>query len=96
LAQVTLASSAAMALEQALIHTPDLLVLDLNLPDMTGEELIQQLRCRSNLQHLPVVVLINEAEIERLMALSFQGVLLYPLNLDDLRDQVTALLQEAH
>lgn len=96
LAQVTLASSAAMALEQAQIHAPDLLVLDLNLPDMTGEKLIQQLRCRSNLQNMPVVVLINEAEIERLMALSFQGVLLYPLNLDDLRDQVTALLQEAH
>jgi two-component system, OmpR family, KDP operon response regulator KdpE len=38
----------------AATHKPDLLILDLGLPDMDGVEIIEQLRTRS---HLPILVL---------------------------------------
>jgi two-component system response regulator len=36
---------------------PDLILLDLNLPDLSGRELLQRIRAVPELRHIPIVVL---------------------------------------
>lgn len=65
------ADRAADALPAALKHRPDLILLDLNLPDGSGFELLGELRGEPILADVPVVVLSGEAsrsERERLLA----------------------------
>lgn len=50
------------ALSSILAHTPDLLILDLFMPDMDGPSLLEVLRSYLRLQSLPVVVLTGLAE----------------------------------
>jgi two-component system KDP operon response regulator KdpE len=61
------AGNGAEALAQIAAREPDLMILDLGLPDMNGKEVIERLRMRSD---LPVIVLsAHDQEMERIMAL---------------------------
>lgn len=61
------AATAAEALSGARLHRPDLMILDLGLPDMNGKEVIERLRLETD---IPVIVLsAHDAEMERIMAL---------------------------
>lgn len=62
-----LADSGASALELALRRSPDLMILDLGLPDMNGKAVIEALRAQSD---LPIIVLsAHDQEMEKIMAL---------------------------
>lgn len=62
-----LAASGAEALAQVAALAPDLVILDLGLPDMNGKEVIERLRLRWD---LPVIVLsAHDQEMEKIMAL---------------------------
>lgn len=50
----------ARALEAARAHPPDLILLDLLLPDMNGWEVFMQLQADSTLQHIPVIILSSQ------------------------------------
>ena len=61
------AGSGAEALAQIAAQEPDLMILDLGLPDMNGKEVLERLRLRSD---LPVIVLsAHDQEMEKIMAL---------------------------
>jgi two-component system phosphate regulon response regulator PhoB len=53
----TLAHTGEEALERALAAPPDLILLDLMLPDMSGAEVYRQLRAASGTREVPVLVL---------------------------------------
>ncbi|GLK65008.1 MULTISPECIES: response regulator [Paracoccus] len=64
---ICLAGSGTEALAQAMAQEPDLMILDLGLPDMNGKEVIERLRLRLD---LPVIVLsAHDQEMEKIMAL---------------------------
>lgn len=42
--------------------TPDLILLDLNMPVMNGREVLEEIVADANLKHLPVVVLTTSAQ----------------------------------
>lgn len=64
---VETAETATGGIEQISAHRPDLVILDLNLPDMDGVEFIRAVREHSS---LPIVVLsAREAERDRVTAL---------------------------
>jgi len=46
-------------------HTPDLLVLDMMLPKVSGVEVLQTLRKNPSTQRLPVIVLTSLSEMNR-------------------------------
>lgn len=94
LAEVQVASNGRVALERILATPPDLLLLDFHLPDMDGEALLRELRRHAQTRELPVVVLTAAAEAARLAMLDCQGLLAKPINLDELRGLVSALLHE--
>ncbi len=53
--QLMFAKSGQQALQVAQKETPDLILLDIMMPDMTGFETCQQLKQRPELEHIPVI-----------------------------------------
>jgi CheY-like chemotaxis protein len=43
------------------VDTPDLLLLDINLPKRNGHEVLQYLKGNENLKHIPVVILTTSS-----------------------------------
>jgi len=65
--------------------TPDLILLDLNLPRMDGREVLADLVQDENLRHLPVVILTTsseEQEILRMYKLRCSSYLVKPVDFD--------------
>jgi len=79
------AGSGPQALEEAQRRTPDLILLDRNMPGMSGDEVLQKLRETHTLAHVPVLILsgepIDPAELQRLGA---TGAVLKPFDVTDL------------
>ncbi|RMF24441.1 MAG: response regulator, partial [Cyanobacteria bacterium J083] len=53
--KVRLATSAALALKSIAVSSPDLILLDINMPDMNGYELCRQLKSQPTTQDIPVI-----------------------------------------
>jgi CheY-like chemotaxis protein len=69
--RVVLARSGAEAVVQARTHRPDLILLDVRMPGMTGTDAMQTLRADSTFQDTPIVALTAHAlEAERKEALA--------------------------
>ena len=89
------AGSGPQALEEARKRTPDLILLDRNMPGMTGDEVLRELRAFDTLSDVPIFILSGEPiepdEIERLGA---TGAVLKPFDVPSLvetiRGHVTA------
>ncbi len=76
-------------------HRPDLVLLDLHLPDLGGEEVLRRLRDDPNTRATPVVVLSADAtprQVARLRAAGASDYLTKPLDLRDLLRVVDAAL----
>ena len=72
-------------IELAQIHLPKLILLDLNLPDMHGSEVLEKLRSNPTTAQLPVVVLSADAtssQIERLLTAGARNYLTKPFDID--------------
>lgn len=61
---VLFAQDGAEGLQFAQDYQPDLVLLDLGLPEISGIELCRRLKQRTTSSHLPVVVLTARAEID--------------------------------
>src|SRR5436190_7794734 len=72
-------------IELAQIHLPKLILLDLNLPDMHGSEVLEKLQSNPDTAQLPVVVLSADAtpsQIERLLTTGARNYLTKPFDID--------------
>ena len=72
-------------IELAQIHLPKLILLDLNLPDMHGSEVLEKLQRNPETAELPVVVLSADAtpsQIERLLTTGARNYLTKPFDID--------------
>lgn len=77
------AMSGALGLELARQHLPDLVILDLGLPDIRGDEILARLRKDPYTAHVPVVILSADAtpgEIKRLLAAGAADYLTKPID----------------
>ncbi|MGH2945982.1 MAG: ATP-binding protein [Solirubrobacteraceae bacterium] len=73
--------------ELARRHLPDVVLLDLNLPDIDGDEVLERLRAEPATQHLPVVILSADAtprQLERLLARGAHAYLTKPIDVAEL------------
>lgn len=62
-------------LEVALAQTPDLILLDLMMPDIDGWEVFQQLKNHEQTRHIPVIVITAKAQpIDRVLGLHIARV----------------------
>jgi CheY-like chemotaxis protein len=76
-----------LGLDLAREHHPDLVLLDLHLSDIPGEEVLQRLRAEPRTADIPVVVLSADARpglIKRLLAAGARNLLTKPLDVAEL------------
>ncbi len=83
-----------LGLDLAREHRPDLILLDLHLPDVPGDEVLRRLRQDAQTRHIPVVVIsadANPGQVRRLLDTGARAYLTKPIDIA----QLLALLQES-
>lgn len=86
------------ALEAARAHQPDLIVLDVMMPDMSGFDVLQQLKNDPDLAQIPVIFLTSLSSKEdklRAFNLGAEDYLTKPFQADEFMAHVTAALRSA-
>lgn len=81
------ARSAARRLDEG--ERPDLILLDINMPEITGIDFLEFLRLRSEYKNIPVVMLSSEttdAQVDEAMDLGADGFLFKPVTIDELEE----------
>ena len=72
---------------------PDLIILDLMMPDISGLEVIKRLKANRNLPHIPIMLLTANVNLLKEEAIAFCDELFYkPFNIDHLLYKVKFLL----
>ena len=78
-------------------HSPDVILLDLMMPDMDGWEVYQQLKADESTRDIPVIVITAKAQnIDKVLALHIAKVDDYipkPFTPKDLLDSIEKVLQ---
>ena len=66
---------------------PDLIILDLNMPEISGLDMIEFLRRRPDSKHLPIVMLSSEAAdsvVDKALALGADSYVMKPITIEEL------------
>ncbi|HEX8362702.1 MAG TPA: PAS domain S-box protein [Longimicrobium sp.] len=87
----------SMGAELAREHSPDLVLLDLHLPDVQGDEVLRRLRSDERTAGIPVVMISADATprtIDRLIARGADAYLTKPLDVDEFLSTIDRLLPE--
>ncbi|WP_016954855.1 diguanylate cyclase domain-containing protein [Catenovulum agarivorans] len=63
-ARVLLAKNGAQAIEKATDLLPDLIILDIVMPDMDGFKVIEQLKNKRETQHIPIIFVTGNTSME--------------------------------
>jgi CheY-like chemotaxis protein len=91
------AADGSEALERTLEARPDLVVLDIELPAMSGFEVLEAIRQHPELSSLPVVAVTAramEGDLERGVAAGFDAYITKPIKIGAVRARIRELLEE--
>lgn len=90
------AMQGGLGLDLAREHHPDLILLDLHLPDLPGDEVLRRLQSAAATREIPVVVISADAtrgQRERLLSAGAQAYLAKPIDIRQLLEVVDAMVQ---
>ena len=90
--RVNLASSGTQGLAEIKKSVPDLVVLDLMMPDLSGLEVIQRLKKSRRLSDIPTLLLTANANLKRQDAPDADEVCYKPFNIGNILDKISSLL----
>ena len=96
--QVTAASNGAEAVEKALQIIPDLILMDVRMPRMTGYEACKRMKEEDSIKHIPVAFLSakgQETEVQTGLEAGAVEYILKPFSPDQLTERVKKLLAQA-
>ncbi|PRQ08625.1 protein kinase domain-containing protein [Enhygromyxa salina] len=97
-ATVACFASPVAALTDAIRNPPQLVITDLNMPEMTGFEVVKTLRARARTRHVPIIAITGTAaqdDWDRLTILGADGFLAKPFEPWALRAVVRRMLVRA-
>ncbi len=95
--EVIVVTNGEEAVAQALETHPDLILMDVRMPRMTGYQACEELKARAETQDIPVIFLSakgQESEIQQGMGVGAVDYILKPFAPDDLTEQVRHVLEE--
>jgi two-component system, chemotaxis family, chemotaxis protein CheY len=88
------ARSAAQALLGG--ELPNMMFLDINMPDVTGLDLLQFIRQRPSWQNVPVLMISSESQdtrVEQAIRMGADGYVFKPVSFDDLEMAIKSAFQ---
>jgi two-component system, OmpR family, phosphate regulon response regulator PhoB len=89
--ETRVAANGQAALQSVREQVPDLILVDKNMPGMSGEDVIRSMRGMSGLAHLPILILsgepIDRGELARIGA---TGAVQKPFDVPSLVEQIRA------
>lgn len=91
------AADGPSGLEIANKERPDLILLDINLPEMDGYDLARKMRGSPRLQGTPILAVtanVMKGDRERTLEAGCDGYIQKPIDVDRLPEQVKAALQK--
>jgi two-component system cell cycle response regulator DivK len=92
------ATDGASGLEVAAQEPPDLILLDINLPEIDGYDLARRFRDIPVLQDVPILAVtanVMKGDRERTLEAGCDGYIQKPIDVDRLPEQVKAALRKA-
>ncbi|HEY8219459.1 MAG TPA: EAL domain-containing protein [Methylobacter sp.] len=95
--RVAVANNGRQGLETALALRPDLIIADVMMPDMSGDQMVESLRVKPELIDLPIIMLTAKDDDElrlKLLKVGVQNYFVKPFNANDLMARITSLLKE--
>jgi CheY-like chemotaxis protein len=93
--EVETAADGVSALTQAVQHRPDLIVMDLELPKMSGLDVAKALRQRDDTRHIPLIVATGYSHAQSLTQapdIGVDAVIVKPCDPDELVSEIKRLL----
>lgn len=93
--EMKLATSGMMAIKMARKETPDVILLDYEMPDFDGKQTLEEIRKDEQLSEIPVVFLTgvaDKAHIAAVLGLKPAGYLLKPIDWQKLIDTIEKVL----
>jgi two-component system cell cycle response regulator DivK len=92
------AGTAGEGIRLATADTPDLILMDIQLPDLDGEAALGRLRAEPSTAGIPVIALTAQAmagDRERLLRAGFAGYLAKPISVREFPEQVREFCERA-
>ena len=80
---VVMATNGSQALDAAAVEKPDLIVMDIQMPEMDGYEVTRRLKADPGLAHIPIVGVSSYAmagDREKAIRIGFTGYIEKPIN----------------
>src|SRR5687767_8961651 len=92
--QVLLAGDGAEGQRALMIHHPDMILLDLAMPDVNGWDFLQRLKETGHLGKTPIIVVSAHLRVDpqAVLQMGVSAILPKPFNLPDLIDLIEHLL----
>jgi DNA-binding response OmpR family regulator len=97
--EVSVCSSGKTLLERLPEFRPDLVIVDVLMPDMTGPEVFEEIRRRPEFDEVPVIYLtgvIQEEELEDLRETGVADIILKPFDPMTLADRINGVWKGTH
>ncbi|MCK5230819.1 MAG: response regulator [Desulfobulbaceae bacterium] len=95
---ILLADSGKTGCDLAKRHFPDLIVMDIEMPQMNGIEATEKIRSNSETAHIPIMIftsLGSEEDMSRARAATVQGFLNKPICKEDLVSAIGKILDHS-
>lgn len=93
------AENATTGIQQARLYQPDLIIMDINLPDMNGIKAVSQLKQLAETRAIPVIALsanVMEKTIQEGLDAGFTDYLAKPINIPQLMSCLDKILNDSH
>ena len=94
---ISTASNGKEGIEKAVSLKPDLIITDIMMPVMSGDEMVRRIRENDDLADIPVIMLtavIDEKVKNELLKQSVQDFLTKPFSIDELRSKVESIINQ--
>ena len=96
--QLILVNNGAKALEEVMLHPPDLILVDVMMPGMDGYEVTQRIRSSPKLPFIPILLITahDNASLAKGLDLGADDFIRKPVSMDELTARVRSLLRLKH
>ena len=91
------AETGSDGLQSARSNVPHLILLDINLPDIDGVDVVKELKSTSGIDHIPVIALTANAmhgDRERFLEAGCDDYLSKPVSKNDLLEKLSILIKQ--